>query len=103
LACNKDAKRNIEELFSKCIRSFNSQFLIFLQFGIMLTYFILFSIPLTNNAIHVVTLTKIFLQTISIVRYKILWLEVEKHHFILIIDPHVNKYIFQAQYSLQWP
>jgi hypothetical protein len=27
---------------------------------------------------------------ISIVRYKILWLEVEKHHFILIIGPHVN-------------
>jgi hypothetical protein len=49
-----------------------------------------------NLAIHVVTLTKIFLQTISIVRYKILQLEVEKHHFILIIGPHVNKYIFQA-------
>jgi hypothetical protein len=29
--------------------SFNSQFLIFLQFGIMLTCFILFSIPLGNN------------------------------------------------------
>jgi hypothetical protein len=26
-------------------------------------------------------------------------LEVEKHHFILIIGPHVNKYIFQGQYS----
>jgi hypothetical protein len=35
-----------------------------------------------------------FLQSISIVRYKILQLEVEKHYFILIIDPHVNKYIF---------
>jgi hypothetical protein len=30
-------------------------------------------------------------------------LEVEKHHFILIIDPHVNKYIFQAQYSPKRP
>jgi hypothetical protein len=28
---------------------------------------------------------RFFLQTISIV-----WLEVEKHHFILIIDPYVN-------------
>jgi hypothetical protein len=26
-------------------------------------------------------------------------LEVENHHFILIFGPHVNKYIFQAQYS----
>jgi hypothetical protein len=39
---------------------------------------------------------RFFLQTISIVRYKILWLEVEKHHFILIIGLHINKYIFQA-------
>jgi hypothetical protein len=30
-----------------------------------------------NLVIHVVTLIEIFLQTISIVRYKILWLEVE--------------------------
>jgi hypothetical protein len=30
-------------------------------------------------------------------------LEVEKHHFMLIIDPHVNKYIFQAQYSPKRP
>jgi hypothetical protein len=37
---------------------------------------------------------KFFLQTINIVRYKILQLEVEKHHFILIIGPDVNKYIF---------
>jgi hypothetical protein len=29
-------------------------------------------------------------------------LVVEKHHFILIIGPHVNKYIFQAQYSTKW-
>jgi hypothetical protein len=56
-----------------------------------------------NLAIHVVTLTKIFLQTISIVRYKILQWEVEKYHFILIIGPHVNKYIFQAQYSPKRP
>jgi hypothetical protein len=49
------------------------------------------------------TLSKIFLQTISIVRYKILRLEVEKHHFILIIAPHVNKYIFQIQCSLKRP
>jgi hypothetical protein len=26
-------------------------------------------------------------------------MEVEKHHFILIIGPHINKYIFQAHYS----
>jgi hypothetical protein len=44
-----------------------------------------------------------FLQTISIVRYKILRLEVEKHPFIFIIAPHVNKYIFQAQYSPKCP
>jgi hypothetical protein len=40
---------------------------------------------------------RFFLQTISILRYKILQLEVEKHHFIFIIAPHVkfvNKYIF---------
>jgi hypothetical protein len=30
-------------------------------------------------------------------------LEVEKHYFILIIAPHVNKYIFQAQYSPKRP
>jgi hypothetical protein len=46
---------------------------------------------------------RFFLQTISIVRYKILWLELEKHHFILIIDPQVNKYIFHAQYSPKQP
>jgi hypothetical protein len=46
---------------------------------------------------------RFFLQTISIVRYKILQLEVGKHHFILIIGPHVNKYIFQAQYSPKRP
>jgi hypothetical protein len=56
-----------------------------------------------NLAIHVVTLTEIILQTISIVRYKILRLEVEKHYFIFIIGPHVNKYIFQAQYSPKQP
>jgi hypothetical protein len=38
---------------------------------------------------------RFFLQTISKVRYKILRLEVEKHHFILIIGPHVNKDMFQ--------
>jgi hypothetical protein len=38
---------------------------------------------------------RFFLHTISIVGYKILWLEVEKHHIILIIGPHVNKYMFQ--------
>ena len=37
-----------------------------------------------------VILIEIFLQTISIVKYKILQLEVEKHHFILIIGLHVN-------------
>jgi hypothetical protein len=46
---------------------------------------------------------RFFLHTIGIVRYKILWLEVEKHHFILMIAPHVNKYIFQAQYSPKRP
>jgi hypothetical protein len=46
---------------------------------------------------------KFFLQTISIVRYKILRLVVEKHHFILIIDPHVNKYIFQANIHQNGP
>jgi hypothetical protein len=30
-------------------------------------------------------------------------LEVGKHHFIFIIGPHVNKYIFQAKYSPNWP
>jgi hypothetical protein len=30
-------------------------------------------------------------------------LKVEKHHLILIIGPHVNKYIFQAQYSPKRP
>jgi hypothetical protein len=46
-------------------------------------------------AIREVTLAEIFQYTISIVRYKILRLEVEKHHFNLIIGPHVNKYMFQ--------
>jgi hypothetical protein len=46
---------------------------------------------------------RFFLQTISIERYKILQLELEKHHFILIISPPVNKYIFQGQYSPKWP
>jgi hypothetical protein len=56
-----------------------------------------------NLAILVVILIEIFLQTISIVKYKILRLEVEKHHFILIIGSHVNEYIFQAQYSPKRP
>jgi hypothetical protein len=30
-------------------------------------------------------------------------LEVGKHHFILIIGPHINKYMFQAQYSPKRP
>jgi hypothetical protein len=30
-------------------------------------------------------------------------LYVEKHHFFLIIGPHVNKYIFQAHYSPNRP
>jgi hypothetical protein len=41
-----------------------------------------------------------------LVRYKILRLEVEKHHFIFIIGPHVNKYMFQhvsGQYSPKRP
>jgi hypothetical protein len=42
---------------------------------------------------------RFFLQIISIGWYKILQLEVEKYHFIFIIALHVNKYIFQAQYS----
>jgi hypothetical protein len=45
---------------------------------------------------------RFFLQTISIVRYKILRLEVEKCHFILINDPHVNKCIFQAKMALKF-
>ena len=56
------------------------------------------SLQVLYLAIHEVTLTKI-LYTISIARYKILRLEVEKYHLILNIDPHVNKYMFQAQYS----
>ena len=33
-------------------------------------------------------------------RYKILWLEVEKYHFILNIGPHGTCFnMFQAQYS----
>jgi hypothetical protein len=46
---------------------------------------------------------RFFLETISIIRYKILQLEVGKHHFIFIISPHVNKYIFKAQYSPKRP
>jgi hypothetical protein len=46
---------------------------------------------------------RFFLQTISIVWYKILQLKVENHHFLLIIGPHVNKYIFKAQYSPKRP
>jgi hypothetical protein len=38
---------------------------------------------------------RLFLHSIGILRYKILWLKVEKHHFILIIGPHVNKYMFK--------
>jgi hypothetical protein len=38
---------------------------------------------------------RFFLQIVSIVRYKILRLEIEKHHFIFIIGPHVNKYMVQ--------
>jgi hypothetical protein len=34
---------------------------------------------------------RFFLQTIGILRYKILRLVVEKHHFIMIIGPHVAK------------
>jgi hypothetical protein len=44
-------------------------------------------------AICEVALAEIF--SISTVRYKILRLEVEKHHFILIIGPHVYKDMFQ--------
>jgi hypothetical protein len=46
---------------------------------------------------------RFLLQIISIVRYKILQLKVEKHQFIWIIDPHVNNYIFEAQYSPERP
>jgi hypothetical protein len=46
---------------------------------------------------------RFFLQTISIVRYKILWLEVEKHHFIFIIAPLVNKYIFKPNIHQNGP
>jgi hypothetical protein len=56
-----------------------------------------------NIAICPITLIDIFLQTIGILRYKILRLEVEKHQFILIIGQHVNKYIFEAQYSRKRP
>jgi hypothetical protein len=52
-----------------------------------------------NLAICIVTLTEIFLQTIRIVRFKILWLKVEKNHFNLIFILHAMKYIFEAQYS----
>jgi hypothetical protein len=46
-----------------------------------------------------------FLGTLSltVLRYKILRLVVEKHHFILIIGAHVNKYEFEAQYSPKQP
>jgi hypothetical protein len=30
-------------------------------------------------------------------------LELEKHHFIFIIGPHVDNYIFHAQYSPKQP
>ena len=46
---------------------------------------------------------RFYLQTISTIRYKILWLEVKKDHFIWIIGLHVNKYIYHAFYSLKWP
>jgi hypothetical protein len=45
---------------------------------------------------------RFFLQTISIVRFKILLLKVEKEHFILIFILHAMKYIFEAQYSPKW-
>jgi hypothetical protein len=57
----------------------------------------------SSPSIVIIMQSVIFLQTISIVMYKILQLEVEKYHFILIIAPHVNKYKFQAQYSPKWP
>jgi hypothetical protein len=55
--------------------------------------------PFNNLAIRAVTLTKIFLQSIGIVRFKILQLKVEKYHLILIFILHAMKYIFEAQYS----
>jgi hypothetical protein len=45
---------------------------------------------------------RFFLQTIRIVRFKILRLKVEKEHFILIFVLHAIKNIFEAQYSPQW-
>ena len=39
---------------------------------------------------------RFFLQTIRIVRYKILLLKVKENHFILIFVLHMNKCIFEA-------
>jgi hypothetical protein len=47
-----------------------------------------FSFNCYNLAIHVVTLNGIISTTTRIVRYNILWLEVEKNHFILIFILH---------------
>jgi hypothetical protein len=46
---------------------------------------------------------RFFLQTISIVWYKILQLKVENHHFLLIIGPHVNKYILRPNIHQNGP
>jgi hypothetical protein len=46
-------------------------------------------------AIREATLTEIFSTYYWHSKVKILRLEVEKHHFILIIGPHINKYMFQ--------
>jgi hypothetical protein len=46
---------------------------------------------------------RFFLHNIGIVRYKILRLEVGKYRFILIINPHVNKYIFQPNIHQNGP
>jgi hypothetical protein len=49
-----------------------------------------------NLPIHAVNLSKILLQTIRIVRFKILGLKAEKNGFIFIFILHANKYIFEA-------
>jgi hypothetical protein len=44
-----------------------------------------------------------FLRSIGIIRYKILQSEVEKHHFIFIIGPHVNGTYFRPNIQQNSP
>ena len=69
----------------------------------LLSYYHVFTLqPLILQSVRSLWL-RYFLQAVGVVRYKIKWLKVEKHHFIFIIVPHVDNYIFHAQYSPKQP